>query len=60
MFPKCIFKWHFMCFMFKCVSFKANMILLMLYLIHIKCLKEYFQSNLEHLDGQFHFHPLAV
>ena len=33
------------------------MILLMLHLIHIKCLKiQYFQSNLEHEDGsQFQF-----
>ena len=42
--------------------FKANIILLMLYLIHIKCLKiQYFQHNFVHLDGsQFHFHPQAV
>ena len=47
---------------FQVFSFKPNMILLMLYLILIKCLKrQYFQSNFEHLDGcQFHFHPLAV
>ena len=47
---------------FQVFPFKPNMILLMLHLIHIKCLKiQYFQSNFEHLDGsQFHFHLLAV
>ena len=42
--------------------FKAIMVVLMLYLIHIKYLKrQYVQSPFEHLDGsQFHFHPLAV
>ena len=41
---------------------KASMILLMLYLIHIKCLKrQYSLSNFEHLDvNQCHFHQLAV
>ena len=50
-----------MWFIFK--FFPLNqMILLMLHLIHIKCLEiQYFQSYVKNLDGsQFHFHLLAV